>query len=1017
MRKAVSFLFSIFLFTGLLLNTFAETGFSSPQAPAQTGKSSIGNNGLTTPQSNPGTPSISTDVINQMMGTEGNVQAEKTENLKEEIQTELPTQTGFGETQGVEEQSDIERMYSSIVQEKKRKLKQFGYKFFKKKGMRMFLPVGKDYIVGPGDSLVLYLWGDPVDILGLKGMYNLLIDREGKIYIPNLGVYYVWGLSVEKVQKILKNALSKKFKSFEMELSVGKLRQFPVYVSGFVKNPGSVMVTGIYSILDVLSEAGGVSKNGSLRNIILRRVEEGEKKEIKIDLYDFFAKGNPINIRIKEGDIIYVPPIGKTVGIKGVVKRPAIYEIKDEKYVKDVINLAGGVFPSVYEKGLKIIRYKNNQLHLIEGKLSDEKTLDTELSNGDFIIIRKIVEVVSNSVIVKGYVSYPGEYQLEKNKTLKDLIEKVSLFPDTNIYYGEIIRQEEGKYTQYLNFVPKDILEGKDNINLKPMDIVRFYQFGDIKKVNFNKFKNAVIVKGQIKYPGVFTYKKGMKLSYILNNNELLVDTNIYYGEIVRKEFPDLKYEVINFSPKDILEGKKDIELKPMDEITFYPKWVFKPVQVSGEVQNAQIIPYYEGVKLLDVIKNVKLKEKPRFLKAVIYRKKKEEKKEKETELQSNQQTEQEIPEDLKYLANTKKILTVEDLKNLSPEEYAAALQRKSYVRSDIEGQVSAMNKELIQQEVKPKEEEKEERHAIVYLYDLLIKGDKEVNLDLNPGDKILIQKIEASEKNKKVVILGEVNRPGIYDYTEGMRLADLIERAGGYTTDAYPRGLIFIRESAKKLQEEQLNVSLLTMQETLAKSQEGYAAVGASPEEQALIQITLNKQKQLLDILKQKAKLGLGRVALDVPTSLEKLKKSKDNIELNDGDYIYVPSKPNYVLVLGDVYNQISLPYREDKTVRYYLNQVGGLGKNADEKNIYVIKANGRVISKRQGTSFFGRFKWEDKKFYFRTSFYDMKLEQGDTIVVPSEIKVPVLWRPLLRDVTQIIFQALSTAVLAKRL
>ena len=1005
MKKVVSTLLFLFLSIGYLSNTIAQTGLSPATAPPS----------MPTTQSSPGTPSVTTEVINQMMGTEGNIETPESESIKEKLQQELtPTETVESAVQEMEQPSDIEEMYSSIVQEKKRKLKQFGYGFFKRKSSKMFLPVGKDYILGPGDSLVLYLWGDPVDILGLKGMYNLVIDREGKIYIPNLGVFYVWGLSVGKTQKILRNALSKKFKSFEMELSVGKLRQFPVYVSGFVKKPGSVMVTGVYSILDVLSAAGGVSKNGTLRNVILRRVENGEKKEISIDLYDFFADGNPINIRIKEGDLIYVPPIGKTVGIKGVVKRPAIYEIKDEKYVKDVIDLAGGVFPSVYEKGLKIIRYQNNELQLVEGKLTDEKTLNTELMNGDFIIIRKIVELVTNSVLVKGYIPYPGEYQLEKNKTLRDLINKVSLFPDTNIYYGEIIRQESGKYTQYLNFVPKDILDGKENIELKPADIVRFYQFGDIKKVNFNKFKNAVIVKGQIKYPGVFTYKKGMKLSYILKNNELLVDTNIYYGEIVRKEFPDLKYEVINFSPKKVLDGSQDFELKPMDEITFYPKWVFKPIQVSGEVENAQIIPYYEGVKLLDIIKDVKLKEKPRFLKAVIYRKKEEKVTPEKVKISASSQ---EIPENLKYLANAKKVLTVEDLKNLSPEEYAAALQRKTFAQTELEGQVSGINKQLIQQEIKQKEEEKEERYAIVYLYDLLIKGNRNVNVKLNPGDKILIQKIQSSEKNKKVVILGEVSKPGIYNYEEGMKLSDLIEKAGGYTSDAYPRGLIFIRESAKKLQEEQLNVSLLTMQETLAKSQEGYAAVGASPEEQALIQITLNKQKQLLEILKQKAKLGLGRIALDIPNSLKDLKKSKDNIELNDGDYIYVPSKPNYVLVLGDVYNQISLPYRDDKTVRYYLDQVGGLGKNADKENIYVIKANGRVISKKQGTSFFGRFRWEDKKFYFRTSFYDMKLEQGDTIVVPSEIKVPTLWRPLLRDVTQIIFQALSTAVLAKRL
>ena len=250
------------------------------------------------------------------------------------------------------------------------------------------------------------------------------------------------------------------------------------------------------------------------------------------------------------------------------------------------------------------------------------------------------------------------------------------------------------------------------------------------------------------------------------------------------------------------------------------------------------------------------------------------------------------------------------------------------------------------------------------------------------------------------------------------MKLYDLIKIAGGYTEDAYPRGLIFIRESAKKLQQEQLNISILSMEETLTKSQESYSTVASSsPEQQALIRITLNKQKQLLEILKKKAKLGLGRIALDIPNTLEELKKSQENIELTDGDYIYVPSKPNYILVLGDVYNQISLPYRKGKTVEYYLSQVGGLGKNANEDYMYIIKANGRVISKQQSSSIFKNINWKDNKLYFGGDFYSMKLEQGDTIVVPSEIKVPVLWMPLIKDVTQIIFQALSTAVLAKRL
>ena len=181
-------------------------------------------------------------------------------------------------------------------------------------------------------------------------------------------------------------------------------------------------------------------------------------------------------------------------------------------------------------------------------------------------------------------------------------------------------------------------------------------------------------------------------------------------------------------------------------------------------------------------------------------------------------------------------------------------------------------------------------------------------------------------------------------------------------------------------------------------------------------MQITISKQRELLSIIKERAKIGLGRIALNVPDSLEELRNSKENIKLERGDYIYVPTEPRYVLILGDVYNQISVPYIPGKTVAYYLNQAGGPGKNADLDNIYIIKANGRVVARRNYEKFL-QIAWKDNKLFFGGDFLEATVEQGDTIVVTSELRVPTMWRPLIRDVVQIIFQAISTAVLAKRL
>ena len=434
-------------------------------------------------------------------------------------------------------------------------------------------------------------------------------------------------------------------------------------------------------------------------------------------------------------------------------------------------------------------------------------------------------------------------------------------------------------------------------------------------------------------------------MSNIINKIGILPDTNIDTAEIRREK----SNEVISFVPRDILSGRRDIKLQKMDVITFYPKWIFNPVQVAGEVENPVIIPYYNGISLLDVMKSVKIKGEARYLKAEIF---------------------------------------------------------GSTLNQDFSLENSEASLENLQRNLRS-----------VYLYDLLVKASAEANILLSPGDSIIIKPTFPTEKDRKITILGEVKKPGIYKYKSGMKLYNLIFKAGGYTEDAYPKGCIFIRRSAQRLQQEQINSTLQSMEEHLAKSQ-GYTS--ASPEEMAFLQMEVSKQRQLLEIIRQRSQQTLGRIALDIPDKLRALKSHSENIVLIDDDYIFIPATPSYVLVLGDVYNQLSLPYGEGKTLRYYLEQLGGQRKNADVESMYVIRANGKIVSKYQSRSLFNLFfsmKWRDNKIYMARDFDSMILEQGDTIVVPIEVKAPLMWRPLLRDITQIIFQSLATAVMAQNL
>jgi protein involved in polysaccharide export with SLBB domain len=730
---------------------------------------------------------------------------ESTEILKEDVARTL------------EYQSSIEKMFNTWTDTP---VHQFGYDFFDGAVTKGLLPVGDEYTVGPGDTIAIYFWGDPVDILGLKGFYTLTIDRDGKIFIPNLGVFYVWGLNISQTKDAIYNSMAKKFKQFEIEVTLGKLREFQVYISGYVRKPGITQATSVYNVLDVLSSAGGVERSGSLRNIVFKRVKKNKIEEININLYDLLIHGNPINIKVKEGDSIFVNPIGKTAGISGVIKRPAIYELAGGSSINDLIDLAGGILPSAHSVGIKLLRYETNTLNIYEGDLEDRRFLGTQLNDGDLIFIEPVYDLISNEINVKGHIAYPGKYSFKNGIELSDILEKIGILPDTNVILAEIKREE----------------------------------------------------------------------------------TN----------------EIINISPVDILSGKSDILLMKRDTITFYPEMVHKPVQIAGEVENPILIPFYSGMTLLDVLNSVEFKT---------------------------------------------------DVKHLKAEVFS----------------------------------EENSEYRAVYLYELMIRALKKENISLLPGDKILIKSIEPKEKSAKITVLGEVKNPGVYKYNPDKHLYDVLMAAGGYTEDAYPYGLIYIKESAKKLQLEQIEFVFTTLEEYLLKTEENASyASEISQVEKDLFRLTLLRHQQLLENLKKRSEFNLGRISLDIPDNLEDLNDSRDNITIDEGDYIYVPKKPNHVLVIGDVFNQISLPYKEDFSVQQYIKDVGGFTQNSDKKEIFIIKANGKVISKRQNSY---------------SKFYNMKLSRGDTIVIPSKIKVPVMWRFVLRDTTQIMFQALSTLALVMTL
>jgi polysaccharide biosynthesis/export protein len=275
-----------------------------------------------------------------------------------------------------------------------------------------------------------------------------------------------------------------------------------------------------------------------------------------------------------------------------------------------------------------------------------------------------------------------------------------------------------------------------------------------------------------------------------------------------------------------------------------------------------------------------------------------------------------------------------------------------------------------------------------------LWQGDQSQNLLLEPRDHITIS--SESRPLGAVTLQGEVKRPGTYPIIQGERLSSVLKRAGGYTQEAYLKGALFIRERLRKQQQEEMDRFIKSQEEALLAESARTAAgslelAGSGREEAALQAQTVQQRRQLLELLKSKVVLGRLVVKLDVPDTME---GTANDVPLEQGDVLIVPQQPGAVLVIGSVRSPAAVVYQEGRDVAYYLNQAGGLNKEADKDELHIVKADGSAMA--------GFLKLR-------------KVEAGDIIVAPAKTEAKVRTLPTLKDVATILGQfALTVGVVA---
>ena len=493
----------------------------------------------------------------------------------------------------------------------KRELKQFGYDFFKNSQATALatdsLPVGADYIVGPGDSLQIDLWGT------VQARYQVEVDRNGEISIPKVGVVKVWGLNYAQAKDVINKAIARYFKGYELNVTLGKLRTIQVFVVGEVENPGVYTVSSLATVINALSAAGGPSKNGSLRSIKLLK---GGKVSQEIDLYDIFLSGDRSkDIRLESGDTIFVPVIGRVVAVAGEIKRTGIYELKEKTTLSQVLAMAGGITAAGYTGRVQVERIEGNNTRVIldyepkEGKPA-ENLNSVLIEDRDMVKVFPVSQVSRQVVKLTGNVVRTGEYQFKEGMRVTDLLPGfAALLPDSYIEAAEITRMAlPDQHKEIMSFNLGKALQGdnKENLQLREQDVVHVFSRWDMQE------KPTVSISGQVVNPGIFYYYPRMTVrDLIAASGSLKRNAFMESAELTRVVLEDGKAraERVNVNLAKALAGDPghNLVLQPDDAfiVRGVENWLEASdrfVTLSGEVKFPGAYSISKGEKLSSII-------------------------------------------------------------------------------------------------------------------------------------------------------------------------------------------------------------------------------------------------------------------------------------------------------------------------------------------------------------------------------------------------------------------------------
>ena len=823
----------------------------------------------------------------------------------------------------------------------------YGYELFAKPtafAPAQAAPVPAGYVLGTGDEVVVQVNG-LIDI-----NEKFVIDRDGRVNLPKVGPLNLAGVALSDAEKVMAAHIGKVYRNFSVSVTLGRLRSIEVFVVGQARKPGKYVISSMSGLVNALLETGGPGSNGSMRAIQLRRAG---KTVATLDLYAFLSQGdNSADVPLLTGDIIYIPPAGPRAAVLGTINAPAIYELRSNETIAQVLALSGGLPTLAAPQKAQLERVDANRdiARYVEDFALDAAGQKLVLKGGDILTVFQISPQIANVVTVQGNVAAPLRYTHRPGMRVADLLGDKRLLipgsywadvnqgartssystPEVNLDYATIQRLDPVALrtkTIAFNLAKAVAQDPSENLELLSGDIVTVYAADEPGAETDNSVTLTGDLVGGTKR---FVWREGFTIKDIIPSTQWLVD---YYGywqraaKLGRKRDNARKDAQDGLSPGAMRQqGNTAVDAKRGDSLTTLG------AQRASKLDERTLAPGQSDLRALQLddklaepaLRSTKNQDKLALRDSAAQ--------DDDNELQSGA------------------------LRSFGQEinwNYAQVLRR---VPATLQTKSITFN-----------------------LGRAVIDGQAADNIKLEAGDQVALfttaQVAVPTEKRSQMVTLtGEVAVPGKYQLQPGDTLPDLIKRAGGLGKYAFAYGTVFTRESTRTQQQENLNKSVRRMRAQVDAQIAALAQNATDAEKASTVQAQIAGQQQLLKRMEEIK--ATGRVALDLDADRPELPP----IALEDGDFITVPQRPSFVGVFGEVYSESALIHKPQLSVADYLSKAG-VTRDADLDNLIVVRADGTVEGSGNSNSLWSR------SALWGAGFQDKKLNAGDSVFVPSAV------------------------------